>query len=68
MFPDIPHSKFNNDKIRNVLGWRPRYHNEALWNGVQSPPNVLGIVRSGMDHEVLMPAGWSTIEIDVVTM
>jgi len=38
---------------------------EALWNGVHSLPNALGILRSGLDHEVLMPAGWSTLEIDV---
>ncbi len=31
-FSDIPHDKFRNDKIQRVLGFRPRYHVEALWN------------------------------------
>lgn len=43
----------------------PALDHKATWNGISSLPDVLGVVRSGMDHEVLMPAGWSTIEIDV---
>ena len=31
-FSDIPHDKFRNDKIQRVLGFRPRYHLEAMWN------------------------------------
>ncbi len=31
-FSDIPHDKFRNDKIQRILGFRPRYHVEALWN------------------------------------
>jgi nucleoside-diphosphate-sugar epimerase len=31
-FSDIPHDKFRNDKILRILGFRPRYHLEALWN------------------------------------
>ena len=38
VFPDIPHRKFNNDKIMKVLGWRPRYHVEALWNKPMRTP------------------------------
>ena len=41
VFPDIPHRKFRNDKITRVLGWRPRYHIEALWNKeTRTPPSV----------------------------
>jgi nucleoside-diphosphate-sugar epimerase len=32
VFADLPHDKFTNDKARTRLGWRPRYHLEALWN------------------------------------
>ena len=32
VFPDIPHRKFTNAKIRRILGWQPRYQLEALWN------------------------------------
>jgi nucleoside-diphosphate-sugar epimerase len=40
VFPDLPHRKFNNDKIVRTLGWRPRYHVEALWNKpVRRPPS-----------------------------
>ena len=50
------------DGFRIRDGWTtfvftPALDNKALWNGVQSLPDALGIVRSGMDHEVLMPAG-----------
>ncbi len=31
-FSDIPHDKFKSDKIQRVLGFRPRYHLEAMWN------------------------------------
>ncbi len=31
-FSDIPHDKFRNDKIQHILGFRPRYHLEAMWN------------------------------------
>jgi hypothetical protein len=31
-FSDIPHDKFRSDKIQRVLGFRPRYHLEAMWN------------------------------------
>ena len=32
VFTDLPHGKFRNDKIRRVLGWKPRYQLEARWN------------------------------------
>ncbi len=32
VFSDLPHDKFLNEKIRRVLGWRPRYQMEPLWN------------------------------------
>jgi nucleoside-diphosphate-sugar epimerase len=32
VFADLPHHKFRNDKTRQVLGWRPRYQLEAMWN------------------------------------
>ena len=29
-------------KIRNILGWKPRYHNEGLWNKKwRNPPDRL---------------------------
>ncbi len=31
-FSDIPHDKFRNDKLHRLLGFRPRYHLEAMWN------------------------------------
>lgn len=31
-FSDIPHDKFRNDKLQRLLGFRPRYHLEAMWN------------------------------------
>ena len=40
VLPNLPHRKFRNDKITRVLGWRPRYHSEALWNkGMRTPPS-----------------------------
>lgn len=40
VFPDIPHRKFVNDKIKRILGWEPRYHVEALWNKpMRRPPS-----------------------------
>jgi nucleoside-diphosphate-sugar epimerase len=40
IFPDIPHRKFRNDKTMQILGWRPRYHVEALWNkAMRTPPS-----------------------------
>ena len=42
VFPDLPHGKFNNEKIKRVLGWKPRYQVEGLWNKeFRSPPNNL---------------------------
>ncbi|MDP6666919.1 MAG: NAD(P)-dependent oxidoreductase [Dehalococcoidia bacterium] len=42
VFPDIPHRKFENEKIKRVLGWRPRYHVEGLWNKEwRTPPDNL---------------------------
>ncbi len=42
IFPDLPHRKFNNEKTRRVLGWKPRYHVEALWNKeTRLPPSGL---------------------------
>lgn len=39
-FPDLPHRKFRNDKIRDILGFRPRYHVEGLWNKEwRTPPS-----------------------------
>lgn len=32
VFADLPHRKFVNEKTRQVLGWRPRYQLEAMWN------------------------------------
>ena len=32
IFPDLPHRKHDNEKTRRVLGWRPRYQVERLWN------------------------------------
>jgi nucleoside-diphosphate-sugar epimerase len=37
VFPDIPHHKFRNEKIRRVLGWSPRYQLEPLWNKAPNP-------------------------------
>jgi len=37
----------------------------AVWNGVHSFPDALGIIHPEKEHEVLMPTGWSTIEIDI---
>ena len=42
VFPDLPHGKFNNEKIKRVLGWKPRYQVEGLWNKeFRSPPDNL---------------------------
>jgi nucleoside-diphosphate-sugar epimerase len=42
ILPDLPHGKFNNEKTRRVLGWRPRYQVEGLWNKeFRRPPNSL---------------------------
>jgi len=42
VLPDIPHGKFNNQKIRNILDWKPKYHNEGLWNKKwRNPPDRL---------------------------
>ncbi len=32
VFADLPHRRFRNDKTRQILGWRPRYQLEAMWN------------------------------------
>ncbi len=37
VFADLPHDKFRNEKMRRVLGWRPRYQMEPQWN---KPPRV----------------------------
>ncbi len=29
---DVPHGQFDFSKMQVVLGWRPRYHIEAMWN------------------------------------
>ncbi|NCG35231.1 MAG: NAD-dependent epimerase/dehydratase family protein [Dehalococcoidales bacterium] len=30
--PNLPHKKFNSEKTYNILGWKPRYSLERLWN------------------------------------
>lgn len=42
IFPDLPHRKYDNEKTRRVLGWKPKYHVEGLWNKeYRTPPNNL---------------------------
>ena len=31
VFPDLPHQKFSNDKVRRVLGWKARDTLEQFW-------------------------------------
>jgi nucleoside-diphosphate-sugar epimerase len=39
IFPDLPHRKHDNEKTRRVLGWKPRYQVEALWNKEHRQPD-----------------------------
>ena len=64
----ISHALIDHFTIRD--GWTtlvfvPSQHEKTIWNGVCVIPNALGIVRSSRDHEVRLPAGWSTLEIDI---
>ena len=32
VFPDLPHQKFDNEKAKRILGWKPRDGFEPFWN------------------------------------
>jgi AraC-like DNA-binding protein len=43
----------------------PRTKLPAIWNGKRLPPTMMGIYCAGIEHWVVLPAGWDGYEIAV---
>jgi AraC family ethanolamine operon transcriptional activator len=43
----------------------PRKKLPAIWNGKRLPPTMMGIYQPGIDHWVVLPAGWDGYEFTV---
>lgn len=48
-----------------TLAFAPPMGEEVFWNGVHSPANAFCLLRSGVDHDVRVSAGFASIEIDI---
>lgn len=43
----------------------PRVKLPAIWNGRRLPPTMMGVYHAGIDHWVVLPAGWDGYELTV---
>ncbi|MFC1665111.1 helix-turn-helix domain-containing protein, partial [Pseudomonadota bacterium] len=76
IFPDLVVRRIRtNRRIEEIFFTQPGWSTfsfspganvaNAVWCGVQTFPNAVGVLRAGREHHTCIPDGWEALEIDV---